>query len=77
MSAASSARSPAGSSRSAPDSETAAGVILMLGTGAGLAIAAAGTASWDAKPPPVAVTPAVLEGPSRSKGYRPSAGFSF
>jgi hypothetical protein len=57
--------------------ETAAGIILMLGTGAGLAIAAAGTASWDAKPPPVAVTPAVLEGPSRSKGYGLSAGFSF
>ena len=58
------------------DDISAAGVVLMLGTGAGLAVAAVGTAGWD-KAPPVKMAPTVLEGPSRSKGYGVSAGFSF
>jgi hypothetical protein len=49
---------------------------LLLGTGAGLGIAAAGTMSWD-KAPPVKVAPAIIPGPSRSAGYGFSAGFSF
>jgi hypothetical protein len=58
------------------DSDTAVGVLLMGGTAAGLGIAVAGTLNWD-KAPPVQVAPAVLDGPSRSKGYGVAAGFSF
>jgi hypothetical protein len=60
----------------ATEDEEGAGVAFMVGTGAGLVIAAVGTRSWD-DPPPVKVAPTVLEGPSRSKGYGLTAGFSF
>jgi hypothetical protein len=58
------------------DSDRSIGTMLMLGTAAGLGIAAAGTVNWDS-PPPVKVAPAVLDGPSRSKGYGVAAGFAF
>jgi hypothetical protein len=58
------------------EEESSLGIALLLGTGAGLGIAAAGTMSWD-KAPPVKVAPAIIPGPSRSAGYGFSAGFSF
>lgn len=57
-------------------SDSTAGIVLMLGTGAGLAVAAAGTAGWD-KGPPVKVAPSVVEGPGRSRGYGLIAGLAF
>jgi hypothetical protein len=58
------------------DDESGIGIALMIGTAAGLGIAAAGTKDWD-KAPPVKVAPAVIPGPSRSAGYGVSAGFAF
>jgi len=60
----------------ASDDQTAAGVALMVGTGAGLAIAVAGTTDWD-KATPVKVAPTVLPGPGRTMGYGVTAGFAF
>jgi hypothetical protein len=63
-----------------PDSgsDSAVGTAMLLGTAAGLGLAVVGTRSWD-QPPPVQVqlAPTVLEGPSRTKGYGVTAGFSF
>ncbi|HSK03323.1 MAG TPA: hypothetical protein VK932_18855 [Kofleriaceae bacterium] len=58
------------------DDASILGITLMIGTGAGLGLAAVGTKSWD-KAPSVKVAPAVIPGPARSAGYGFSAGFSF
>jgi hypothetical protein len=58
------------------DDATGAGVALALGTTAGLALGIIGSRSWD-QAPPVQVAPAVIECPSRAKGYGVSAGFAF
>jgi hypothetical protein len=60
----------------AADDETGIGVALILGTGGGLAIAAAATSDWD-QAKPVKVAPAVLPGPNRTLGYGVTAGFAF
>lgn len=59
-------------------SDSTIGTAMMLGTAAGLGLAVIGTRGWD-RPPPVQVqlAPTVVEGPSRSKGYGVTAGFSF
>lgn len=56
--------------------DTSAGIALMLGTAAGLGLAAAVTYDWD-RPPPVKLAPAVLDGPGRSRGYGVAAGFTW
>jgi hypothetical protein len=60
---------------SSADEESTAGVLLMLGTAAGLGTAAAATNAWDA--PPVAVTPTRLTGPAGSSAWGVSAAFGF
>ena len=59
------------------ETDAGAGVALMVGTAAGLGIAAAVTRGFDAPSPPVQVAPAALDGPGRSRGYGLAAGFSF
>jgi len=65
-----------GLAAAAADSDSDGGVALILGTTAGLGLALLATRSWD-KPAAVQLTPAVIEGPSRSRGYGFSAGLAF
>jgi hypothetical protein len=60
----------------ASDDESGAGVALLIGTSLGLGLGILGTRTWD-KPAAVKLTPAVIEGPSRSRGYGFSAGLAF
>jgi hypothetical protein len=55
--------------------ETAVGVSLLLGTSAGLGIAALSTRDWDA--PRVAITPTRITGPAGGQGWGVSAAFGF
>ena len=58
------------------DDESGAGVAMIIGTSLGLGLGILGSRTWD-KPAAVQLTPAVIEGPSRSRGYGFSAGLAF